>query len=71
MDWPVRVIRLASDPQENGLWCSPEGLSLAGRPLLQKREKGLQPRPVPELQAVLNDAYGAPSQLNAQTICRD
>jgi hypothetical protein len=66
MDWPIRVIRLASSPQENGLWCSPEGLSLAGHPLLQKKGKGLQPKPLPELQAVLDDSFGAIPQLDAR-----
>jgi hypothetical protein len=66
MDWPVRVVRLASGPKEAGLWCNPEGLSLTGRSLLQKKENGLQPRPLPELQAALDDAYGATPQLDAR-----
>jgi hypothetical protein len=66
MDWPVRVVRLASGPQEEGLWCGPEGLSLTRRPLLQKKENGLQPRALPELQAALDDAYGTTPQLDAR-----
>jgi len=66
MDWPVRVIRLASGPQEAGLWCNPEGLSLTGRSLLQKKENGLQPRALQELQAALNDVYGVIPQLDAR-----
>ena len=66
MDWPVRVVRLASGPGERGLWCSPEGLSLAGHPLLQKKQDCLQPKAMTELQAVLDDAYGATPQLDAR-----
>jgi hypothetical protein len=66
MDWPVRVVRLASGPQEAGLWCNPEGLSLTGRPLLQKKENGLQPKALPELQEALDDAYGATLELDAR-----
>jgi hypothetical protein len=66
MNWPVRIVRLASGPQEEGLWCSPEGLSLTGRPLLQKKENSLQPKALPELQAALDDAYGATPRLDAR-----
>jgi hypothetical protein len=65
MDWPVRVVRLASGPQEEGLWCSPEGLSLTGRPLLRKKENSFQPSALPELQATLDDIYGVKPQLAA------
>src|SRR5471032_909556 len=66
MDWPVRVVRLASGPQEEGLWCSREGLSLTRRPLLQKTENGFRPKALPDLQAALDDAYGTTPQLDAR-----
>lgn len=66
MDWPVRIVRLASDPQERGLWCGPEGLSLAGRPLVEEDESDFRPKSLRELQATLDDVYGADAQLDAQ-----
>ena len=66
MAWPVRIVRLASDPQERGLWCGPEGLLLAGRPLVEEDEAGFRPKPPRELQTMLDDVYGADAHLDAQ-----
>lgn len=66
MGWPVRMISLASDPQQSGLWCDLQGLSLAGLPLLKKSRHGFEPRPLVELQTTLNDVYGSTSRLEAQ-----
>jgi len=63
MGWPVRVIRLASSQKENGLWCGPTGLSLAGRPLVDD-DNGFRPKSLRELQATLNDVYGPVSRLD-------
>ena len=66
MGWPVRVIRLASNPQEDGLWCGPNGLLLAGRPLIEEEEDGFRPKSLRNLQTTLDDVYGPASQLDAQ-----
>jgi len=58
MNWPVRVVRLATDPRERGLFCDAEGLSLAGHPLMEKTETGFEPRTVHEIQAIFDSAYG-------------
>jgi hypothetical protein len=64
--WPVRVVRLASDPSENGLWCGGNGLSLSRYPLLQKTKAGFVLRPLPELQKILDDAYGTENRQDAR-----
>jgi hypothetical protein len=66
MGWPVRVIRLAENPQEDGLWCGSNGLSLAGRPLVQEDESGFRPRPFAELQTTLDEVYGPAPRLDAK-----
>jgi hypothetical protein len=66
LEWPVRVARLASNPQENGLWCGPEGVTLAGRPLLEETKTGLAPRSLPVLQRILDETYGEEFQQDAQ-----
>ena len=58
MAWPVRLYRLTSEPAEPGLCCRKDGLTLAGVPLLQKSDRGFEPRPQPELQSLLDAAYG-------------
>ena len=40
MNWPVRMVRLSSDPAANGLWCGLDGVKLAGQPLLDKTAAG-------------------------------
>jgi hypothetical protein len=64
--WPVRVVRLTADPSENGLWCGEEGLSLSRHPLLQRTKSGFVPRPLPELQKILDDAYGTENRPDAR-----
>jgi hypothetical protein len=66
MTWPVRVVRLASDPRESGLLSGADGLSLGGRPLLRKTATGFTPRPLPEIQDVFDGAYGGSSGLDAE-----
>ncbi len=39
--------------------CTPEGLSFAGVPLLQKTEAGFAPRSAPEIASLIKAAYGA------------
>ena len=50
---------LTNEPGALGLSCSPEGLSLAGAPLLRKTATGFAPRPANEVAALLDAAYGA------------
>src|SRR5579859_1996204 len=66
MGWPVRVVRLALNPHEDGLWCTARGLSLAGCPLVAKTENGFEPKPLSELQATLDDVYGPNARLQAR-----
>ena len=42
---PVRMFRLTNEPGGLGLSCTPDGLSLAGVPLLRKMQAGFAPRP--------------------------
>jgi hypothetical protein len=65
MGWPVRVVRLATEPLEGGLWCGPDGLTLAGRPLLERTGKAFSPRSLPELQDAFDAAYGSDGGLEA------
>jgi hypothetical protein len=65
MGWPVRVVRLAAEPLEGGLWCGPDGLTLAGRPLLERTGKAFSPRSLPELQDAFDAAYGSDGGLEA------
>jgi hypothetical protein len=65
MGWPVRVVRLAVEPLEGGLWCGPDGLTLAGHPLLERTGKAFAPRPLPELQDAFDAAYGSDGGLEA------
>ncbi len=66
MNWPIRMVRLSSDPFASGLWCGPDGLMLSGQPLLKKTLSGFEPRTQPELQALFDRTYGEPSLLNAE-----
>jgi hypothetical protein len=54
----LRNFRLTNEPSGLGLSCSPEGLSLAGAPLLRKTSAGFEPRPPAEIAALLQAAYG-------------
>jgi hypothetical protein len=56
---------LTADPSENGLWCGEEGLSLSRQALLRKTKTGFVPKPLLELQKILDDAYGAENKQDA------
>jgi hypothetical protein len=56
---PLQRLRLATEPDDLGLSCGPEGLRLAGAPLLLKTEGGFLPRPLEEVEALVFAAYGA------------
>jgi hypothetical protein len=58
MDFPIRTIRLASDPREGGLWCGLEGLTLAGQPLLEKTGTGFAPPDASDIQNTLDRIFG-------------
>ncbi len=65
MEFSVRTIRLDSSPREGGLWCSTEGLTLAGRPLLEKTENGFAPASLPEIQRTFDHVFGKTVQSDA------
>ena len=54
-----RAFTLARTGEPLGLLCSPDGLSLAGAPLLRHGVAGFTPRPAGELTALLKAVYGA------------
>jgi hypothetical protein len=55
---PVRMFRLTNEPGGLGLSCTPEGVSLAGVPLVRKTQAGFVPRPTTEIASLLQAAYG-------------
>jgi hypothetical protein len=55
----IRTFRLTNEPGGLGLSCSPDGLALAGVPLLTKTAAGFEPRPAPEIEVLIKAAYGA------------
>jgi hypothetical protein len=59
----LRTFRLTNEPGGLGLSCSPDGLALAGVPLLAKTAAGFEPRPAPEIAALIKAAYGANGDL--------
>jgi hypothetical protein len=66
MHRPLHFIRLAVDAQDNGLHCTPTGLTLAGHPLLRNTGTGLTPRSVADLQKIFDNAYGENSGMRAE-----
>lgn len=58
MSYIERRFRLSNDAGGSGLVCTPDGLSLAGAPLLRKTAFGLEPRSIDELAALLMSVYG-------------
>jgi hypothetical protein len=57
----ITFFRLTNEPDGLGLSCNPEGLSLAGVPLLRKTETGFEPRSSHQIEALLEVAYGRDS----------
>jgi hypothetical protein len=57
---PVRMFRL-SEPGGLGLSCTPDGVCLAGVPLVRKSQAGFAPRPDSEIATLLKAAYGGKS----------
>jgi hypothetical protein len=55
---PFRMFRLTNEPGGLGLSCTPEGVSLAGVPLLRKTHAGFASRPDFEIARLLKAAYG-------------
>ena len=55
---PVRMFRLSNEPGERGLSCTPDGVALAGVPLVRKTQAGFVPRPAGEIASLLKAAYG-------------
>lgn len=55
----IRMFRLTNEPGGLGLNCSPDGLSLAGVPLLRRTQAGFVPRPASEIASLIKAAYGA------------
>jgi hypothetical protein len=58
---PVRTFRLTNEPGGLGLSCTPDGVSLAGVPLLRRTHAGFVPRPGSEIASLLEAAYGEES----------
>jgi len=61
------MYRLVSEPAEAGLCCRNNGLTLAGVRLLDAHGAGFEPRPLSELQRILDAAYGSDSGIDAVT----
>jgi hypothetical protein len=59
MNLPLRTIRLATDPSQNGLYCGPDGVTLGGIPLLKETASGFSPHDPFNLQHLFDMAYGA------------
>jgi hypothetical protein len=57
----ITFFRLTNEPDGSGLSCTPDGLSLAGVPLLRKTETGFEPRSSHQIEALLEVAYGRDS----------
>jgi hypothetical protein len=55
---PVRMFRLSSELGQHGLSCTPDGVALAGVPLLRKTQAGFVPRSSNEIASLLKTAYG-------------
>jgi hypothetical protein len=55
---PVRMFRLTNEPGGSGLSSTPDGVSLAGVPLVRKTPAGFVPRPTTEIASLLKAAYG-------------
>lgn len=55
----IRIFRLANGPDDLGLSCNPDGLFLAGVPLLSRTQAGFAQRPASEITALIKAAYGA------------
>ena len=53
-----RRFRLSDDAGGLGLSCEYSGLNLAGAPLLRTAALGLAPRPIGDIAALINAAYG-------------
>jgi hypothetical protein len=67
---PVRMFRLSNEPGERGLSCTPDGVTLAGIPLIRNTPTGFVPRPPDEIASLRKAAYGdrsmaLPSRLGA------
>lgn len=54
----ISFFRLTNEPDGSGLSCTPDGLSLAGVPLLRKTRTGFAPRSSHQIAALLEAAYG-------------
>jgi hypothetical protein len=52
------MFRLSNEPRERGLSCTPDGVALAGIPLIRKTPTGFIPRPAGEIASLLKAAYG-------------
>jgi hypothetical protein len=52
------MFRLSNEPGERGLSCTPDGVALAGVPLVRKTQAGFVPRPAGEIASLLKAAYG-------------
>jgi hypothetical protein len=62
----IRTFRLTNESDGLGLSCTSSGLSLAEVPLLRKTGAGFEPRPGPEVAALIETAYGAdPTRLQS------
>jgi hypothetical protein len=55
---PVRMFRLSNVPGERGLSCTPDGVALAGVPLVRKTPAGFVPRTAADIASLLKSAYG-------------
>jgi hypothetical protein len=53
----IPIFRLTNEPGGSGLRCAPDGLSLAGVPLLYKTEAGFAPRSTSEIASLLKAGY--------------
>ncbi len=55
---PVRMFRLTNEPGGLGLGCTPDGVTLAGVPLVRKTQGRFEARPAAEVASLLKAAYG-------------
>ena len=65
MLWSVQIFRLVSNRADPGLFCGKDELTLGGIPLLTGTRSDLRPRPLADLQQVLDAAYGDDAAIDA------